>query len=616
MKNFLVTLILAGFLAGVVFAAEITWTGGGGDTDWNNSWNWSSWSVPGPNDDVRIPAGGLVTLPSQVSVRNLINEGQISTFGAPAMIVVSEDIYNFGYITIGGVFTVFCGYSFNNFSIVGADGIYIKAVDVGNSEDASILCHDSCGYSLIIEAKRDLANDGLIIGGSKSSGDISSESVYLKSDRIHNDGEIRGGDGIDSVDGGNVFCRCRIMDNDSIIAGGNPGGYRTKPGKVKILAKVFTGKKPIFSNIRSERKTDDFNNITIAADTILFQSEKVYMVADSIVFKGKTIIFDGLPGGSIYGVSGLYFYTPAGGIIDFENNHVAPTFSTPGENIIFCDSVIEPIEGLDYIMSYAPVINPAATGMADGDVMVLDEVSYTEETDTLVLSLFNLSMSPKVLNYSVTSSRGWLSPTTNVTPTLDPFEIESVIILFTIPDGTPFGLRDTITTVLTIAPDFTDTFYTYLTSLGERVEYDTIIYELSAGWNMLSFPFYDTINVLGSFPFALGSAWEYNSVTASYDEIESAPAGVGFWLLCPNDTTIFVEGEKADTIDYAFEPGWHMISGPADTIPVEALTDLEAVWDDIFGYDPILRRYVIVDFLLPGFSYWVFIEDTVEFSLL
>ena len=49
--------------------------------------------------------------------------------------------------------------------------------------------------------------------------------------------------------------------------------------------------------------------------------------------------------------------------------------------------------------------------------------------------------------------------------------------------------------------------------------------------------------------------------------------------------------------------------------PATSLTGLPVVWDDIFGYDPILRRYVIVDFLIPGLSYWVFIEDTVEFSL-
>jgi hypothetical protein len=51
-----------------IFAATVTWDGGGGNFTWQTAANWSGDILPGANDDVFINVGGNITITSSVSV--------------------------------------------------------------------------------------------------------------------------------------------------------------------------------------------------------------------------------------------------------------------------------------------------------------------------------------------------------------------------------------------------------------------------------------------------------------------------------------------------------------------------------------------------------------------
>src|SRR3954463_12314567 len=60
--------------------SNVSWTGAGGSSDWNNPLNWDASSVPGPSDDVYIaassPGGVAVTISSGTDSINSLHDGK------------------------------------------------------------------------------------------------------------------------------------------------------------------------------------------------------------------------------------------------------------------------------------------------------------------------------------------------------------------------------------------------------------------------------------------------------------------------------------------------------------------------------------------------------------
>lgn len=94
-------------VATIIPYATNTWTGGGGDSDWNNAANWGSGSVPGPADDVVIPNGYFITLSGSGSCHNLtIGAGGgltvSATLTASGTVVVESDASDSGSLVFTG----------------------------------------------------------------------------------------------------------------------------------------------------------------------------------------------------------------------------------------------------------------------------------------------------------------------------------------------------------------------------------------------------------------------------------------------------------------------------------------------------------------------------------
>ena len=61
-------------------SAQITWDGGGDGTTWSSAANWSTDTVPGPTDDVVIPAGAVAVniTAADATVRSLAVARQLN----------------------------------------------------------------------------------------------------------------------------------------------------------------------------------------------------------------------------------------------------------------------------------------------------------------------------------------------------------------------------------------------------------------------------------------------------------------------------------------------------------------------------------------------------------
>lgn len=75
MKNFFVLIIC--FSTTLLSAAEVEWTGNT-STSWNNPNNWDCNCLPGPDDDVSIPFGDLVSVNTTVTIHSLNLRGQLT----------------------------------------------------------------------------------------------------------------------------------------------------------------------------------------------------------------------------------------------------------------------------------------------------------------------------------------------------------------------------------------------------------------------------------------------------------------------------------------------------------------------------------------------------------
>lgn len=113
-------LVLVALVAAMASAASIKWTGIANDNQWTNHINWYPAQVPGPNDDVSIPAGNvLVTIPTGVNSLTMgimvdqsanltlfqafvVGNGGMQVEGNGNLIIQAGLSQIFGQVTIGG----------------------------------------------------------------------------------------------------------------------------------------------------------------------------------------------------------------------------------------------------------------------------------------------------------------------------------------------------------------------------------------------------------------------------------------------------------------------------------------------------------------------------------
>jgi len=78
----------------------------------------------------------------------------------------------------------------------------------------------------------------------------------------------------------------------------------------------------------------------------------------------------------------------------------------------------------------------------------------------------------------------------------------------------------------------------------------TMTYHLGRGWNMIALPcLAATDSIHDLFP-SVGDIYVYSNSVRSYESMSTTPLpNIGFFLLCPVDTTIIIECECVDVID-------------------------------------------------------------------
>ena len=130
-------------------------------------------------------------------------------------------------------------------------------------------------------------------------------------------------------------------------------------------------------------------------------------------------------------------------------------------------------------------------------------------------------------------------------------------------------------------------------------------YEVNRGWNLLSFPFNDMNAITDAFPYATPPAYSYYPSIADYVSVDSASAGIGFWVKIASDTITAAFGElEATTIEDTLYRGWNLIGTVCHPISYSHIsTDPPGLgMSDPYGWNGM--DYFLSDSLYPGNGYW------------
>jgi len=452
MRNVIILSLV--MVVGVLSAAEVTFTNGGGDNDWHNPANWSGGAVPCVRDNVTIPEGYDCQVTGGhgfAQTNSFTNNGNLTLPNGGDVTACGGDLTNNGSINIGSG---------------GDDGsfnTYFNFINNGSIEG---------GSSVTINVEGTLNNNGSIHAGYGSSGE--GGNILCNAGFLNNQGTIQGGDAIATAqDGGRVDVNTfGDFNNDGTIVGGN-GSTDGNGGIVHIKMRNMRNTGGVSSGYSDGGWRASL--FPVAAD--------VYFIGDSICIdtgdssldggtfhiRGRKLIFQNI---DIYagltGENAIEIYTIAGGSADFSGTHTnSALFAVAGGIDIYSDDVIAPTEGMDYICSPSPTIHASDASIIDGNISAWNEFEFAGNSGNVKVFMQNLSTSAKVMYYDISSSKGWLTATSGSTPSHAPFEFDSVLAGFTIPPSTADSIIDTVTAILSIEPSFTETTSCIIHCMGD-----------------------------------------------------------------------------------------------------------------------------------------------------
>ncbi|MFH1197462.1 MAG: T9SS type A sorting domain-containing protein [bacterium] len=306
------------------------------------------------------------------------------------------------------------------------------------------------------------------------------------------DGTVKAGD-CENSDAGNVWINAGnslfASKNSQITAGSASYSEYAKDGKVKISAKSSTimgkvsagssGKKTTIpykpeltqlnNSISKLDKEVYFNNITIAADSIIVEGDSVKISADTLKIMGNYIKFSDNPGfGFIYVDELLIIQTPPGGTVDFSGRQDIEDF-TGGLNYkikIFSDNIIPPAGG--FSQNWPPEMYPSDVSITDGYISETTVTDSAGSSGTFELIIQNQSMAAKTFNVGITSVLGWVAETQTTTSELQPFEFTTLLLNYSIPVNGD-TLTDEVTVELSVPGLFTSKSVSYITSYPTNI---------------------------------------------------------------------------------------------------------------------------------------------------
>lgn len=140
---------------------------------------------------------------------------------------------------------------------------------------------------------------------------------------------------------------------------------------------------------------------------------------------------------------------------------------------------------------------------------------------------------------------------------------------------------------------------------------------LFTGWNLVSIPLADTINIDDAFPGRLGEVWFWDHVAGSYIDVSVVEPGKGYFVMFNHDTLIVIDGEPLLSIDILTTPGWQAIGGVARTNSFASVVDSSSarIIDGFYLYEPNLRDYQSLNNIPPGRGAFILVTGAGEIRL-
>ncbi|MFC1572204.1 right-handed parallel beta-helix repeat-containing protein [Candidatus Eisenbacteria bacterium] len=140
----------------------------------------------------------------------------------------------------------------------------------------------------------------------------------------------------------------------------------------------------------------------------------------------------------------------------------------------------------------------------------------------------------------------------------------------------------------------------------------SFLFDLSAGWYLLSLPLSTAETERDSlFPGSV-SAFTWNEGYVSVDELG---IGSGYWVNMNEAAEITHRGERVREIQRALPSGWSLVGTVFDSVLVE---DIQQNPPDcivsIYGFDPG-HGYELADQLIPGQGYWFDLDAACEVTI-
>ncbi|GAB7016643.1 NosD domain-containing protein [Methanogenium cariaci] len=156
-------------------------------------------------------------------------------------------------------------------------------------------------------------------------------------------------------------------------------------------------------------------------------------------------------------------------------------------------------------------------------------------------------------------------------------------------DGYPL-IPDAGTAQLTVTPSV---------SLG--------IIPLSAGWNMISFPFSNAELTIPEGVHETVYVYDPQSQVYVSTTINTLEPGKGYWVAAPNDCTITVSGTPVVNYTADLRQGWNLIGSACSNLSFADLkmTPADTVPGYVYAYDPATQRYAQTTTLSPCGGYWM-----------
>ncbi len=143
------------------------------------------------------------------------------------------------------------------------------------------------------------------------------------------------------------------------------------------------------------------------------------------------------------------------------------------------------------------------------------------------------------------------------------------------------------------------------------VQFDstTTIMIVSAGWNLVSVPRVhtnDSASVL--FPDKVGSMFEYNTSTRSYDPAPTLACGKGYWVPYGSPGIVSITGSVPGPLtDTVAQAGWTLVGCHEESLPLSSPIFSNGAYKlgSVYRYDASQKQYVATTVINPGEAVWI-----------